>query len=287
MVANTTSLDVDMWNVSDVAPFSFGDLTWTVRVIPLNGGDVVGDSEYTRTFKIDPTAPAVIDSTVAWYDHRLASTSQTVQFQILDPVLLPSDVQVMLWREWVDDVDLNGWPSLDEYKQRSLIIPTDLTLSTGIYTLLFDDSMGSQGQKVAGYLVGQDESGQALEDAGTGEEDEHLFMYQIGPDGPPTLTSNAMSWTGGPQPWLHPEQAYTLRVDMSEPNGASDLTTVEIQLASNILTSPLSFTWDFRTDSCTSNSIHLIVNDCAMLALDGSTAAVSYTHLTLPTNREV
>ena len=28
--------------------------------------------------------------------------------------------------------------------------------------------------------------------------------------------------------WLHPEQAYTLRVDMSEPNGASDLTTVEI-----------------------------------------------------------
>ena len=88
--------------------------------------------------------------------------------------------------------------------------------------------MGSQGQKVAGYLVGQDESGQTLEDAGTGEEDEHLFMYQIGPDGPPTLTSNAMSWTGGAQPWLHPEQAYTLRVDMSEPNGASDLTTVEI-----------------------------------------------------------
>ena len=265
MVANTTSLDVDMWNVSDVAPFSFGDLTWTVRVIPLNGGDVVGDSEYTRTFKIDPTAPAVIDSTVAWYDHRLASTSQTVQFQILDPVLLPSDVHVMLWREWTDDVDLNGWPSPDEYKQRPLIIPTDLTLSTGIYTLLFDDSMGSQGQKVAGYLVGEDESGQALEDAGTGEDDEHLFMYQIGPDGPPTLTSNAMSWTGGAQPWLHPEQAYTLRVDMSEPNGASDLTTVEIQLASNILTSPLSFTWDFRTDSCTSNSIHLIVNDLSLI----------------------
>jgi len=272
MVANTTSLDVDMWNVSDVAPFSFGDLTWTVRVIPLNGGDVVSESEYTRTFKIDPTAPAVIDSTVAWYDHRLASPSQTVQFQILDPVLLPSDVHIMLWREWADDVDLNGWPSPDEYKQRSLIVPTDLTLSTGIYTLLFDDSMGSQGQKVAGYLVGMDESGQVLEDAGTGEEGEHLFMYQIGPDGPPTLTSNAMSWTVGAQPWLHPEQAYTLRVDMSEPNGASDLTTVEIQLASNILTSPLSFTWDFRTDSCTSNSIHLIVNDCAMLAVDGTTA---------------
>ncbi len=272
MVANTSTLDVDMWNVSDVAPFSFGDLTWTVRVIPLNGGDVVSESEYTRTFKIDPTAPAVIDSTVAWYDHRLASTSQTVQFQILDPVLLPSDVNVMLWREWADDVDLNGWPSPGEYNQRSLIIPTDLTLSTGIYTLLFDDSMGSQGQKVAGYLVGQDESGQALEDAGTEEDGEHLFMYQIGPDGPPTLTSTAMSWTGGAQPWLHPEQAYTLRIDMSEPNGASDLTTVEIQLASNILTSPLSFTWDFRTDSCTSDSIHLIVNDCAMLAIDGTTA---------------
>ena len=89
MVANTTTLDVDMWNVSDTAPFSFGDLTWTVRVIPLNGGGVITQSEYSRTFKIDPTAPAVIASTVEWYDHRLASPSQTVQFQILDPVLLP------------------------------------------------------------------------------------------------------------------------------------------------------------------------------------------------------
>ena len=209
MVANTTSLDVDMWNVSDVAPYSFGDLTWTVRVLPLNGGDIVDESEYTRTFKIDPTAPAVIASSVEWYDHRLASTSQTVQFQILDPVLLPSDVQVMLWREWLDDVDLNGWPSADEYKPRSLIIPTDLSLSTGLYTLLFDDSMGSQGQKVAGYLVGSDASGQGLEDAGTGEDGEHLFMYQIGPDGPPTLSATAMSWNGGAKPWLHPSQAYT------------------------------------------------------------------------------
>lgn len=272
MVANTTTLDVDMWNVSDTAPFSFGDLTWTVRVIPLNGGGVITQSEYSRTFKIDPTAPAVIASTVEWYDHRLASPSQTVQFQILDPVLLPSDVHVMLWREWADDLDLNGWPSPDEYNERSLIIPTDLTQSTGLYTLLFDDSMGSQGQKVAGYLVGMDASGQVLEDGGTGEDGEHLFMYQINPDGQPNLSPTAMSWTGGAKPWLHPSQSYTLRVDMNEPNGASDLTTVEIQLASNILTSPLSFTWDFRTDSCTSNSIHLIVHDCNMLALDGTTA---------------
>ena len=272
MIANTTSLDEDMWNVSDAAPFSFGDLTWSIRVVPLNGGDIIDESEYTRTFKIDPTAPAVIGTSVAWYDHRLASTSQTVQFQILDPVLLPSDVHLMLWREWADDDDLNGWPSPDEYKQRSLIIPTDLTISTGLYTLLFDDSMGSQGQKVAGYLVGMDASGQILEDAGTGEDGEHLFMYQIGPDGPPTLSSTAMSWTGGATPWLHPSQPYTLRIDMSEPNGASDLTTVEVQLASNILTSPLSFTWDFRTDSCTSGSIHLVINDCNMLSLDGFTA---------------
>ena len=53
MVANTTSLTLTC-GMFDVAPFSFGDLTWTVRVIPLNGGDVVNESEYTRT-KIDPT----------------------------------------------------------------------------------------------------------------------------------------------------------------------------------------------------------------------------------------
>lgn len=269
MIANTTSLDGDMWNVSDAAPFTFGDLDWTVRVIPLEGGGIVNESELIRSFKIDPTSPSVIFSSVDWYDHRVASTSQTVQFQILDPVLLPSDVHVMLWREWADDDDLNGWPSADEYKSRSLIIPTDLTVSTGLYTLLFDDSMGSLGQKVSGYLVGSDASGQPLQDSGTSADGEHLFMYQLGPDGPPTLTSNAMSWSGGVQSWIHPGQAYTLRVDMSEPNGASDLTTVEIQLASNILTSPLSFTWDFVTDSCTSNSIHLIIHSCDMLALNG------------------
>ena len=272
MVANTTSLDVDTWNVSDAAPFTFGDLGWTVRVIPLEGGDITNDSEQIRSFKIDPTSPSVIFSSVDWYDHRIASTSQTVQFQILDPVLLPSNVQVMLWREWADDTDLNGLPSADEYNSRSLIIPTDLTVSTGLYTLLFDDSMGSLGQKVAGYLVGNDASGQPLQDGGTSADGEHLFMYQLGPDGPPTLSSNAMSWNNGVQSWLHPGQPYTLRVDMSEPNGASDLTTVEIQLASNILTSPLSFTWDFVTDSCTSNSIHLIIHSCDMLALNGAQA---------------
>ena len=269
MVANTTSLDGDMWNVSDAAPFTFGDLEWTVRVVPLEGGGSADESEQIRSFKIDPTSPSVISSSVDWYDHRVASTSQTVQFQILDPVLLPSNVNVMLWREWADDTDLNGWPSADEYKSRSLIIPTDLTVSTGLYTLLFDDSMGSLGQKVSGYLVGNDASGQSLQDGGTSVDGEHLFMYQLGPDGPPTLSSNAMSWDGGVQSWIHPGQAYTLRVDMSEPNGASDLTTVEIQLASNILTSPLSFTWNFVTDSCTSNSIHLIIHSCDMLALNG------------------
>ena len=103
MVANTTSLDGDMWNVSDAAPFTFGDLEWTVRVVPLEGGGSADESEQIRSFKIDPTSPSVISSSVGWYDHRVASTSQTVQFQILDPVLLPSNVNVMLWREWADD----------------------------------------------------------------------------------------------------------------------------------------------------------------------------------------
>ena len=272
MVANTTSLDGDMWNVSDAAPFTFGDLEWTVRVVPLEGGDIVNESEQIRSFKIDPTSPSVIFSSVDWYDHRVASTSQTVQFQILDPVLLPSNVNVMLWREWADDTDLNGWPSADEYKSRSLIIPTDLTVSTGLYTLLFDDSMGSLGQKVAGYLVGNDASGQSLQDGGTSVDGEHLFMYQLGPDGPPTLSSNALSRVNGGNGWLHPGQPYTTMVDMSEPNGASDLAIVEIQLASNILTSPLSYTWDFVTGSCTSNSIHLVIHSCDMVALNGEQA---------------
>ena len=69
-----------------------------------------------------------------------------------------------------------------------------MTAFVGQYTILLDDSGGSIGDKVAVYLTGNDPAGHPLEDNGTGEEGEHLFMYQLKADGPPSIPTAAFAW---------------------------------------------------------------------------------------------
>ena len=38
VIANTTTLDGDIWNVTDTVPFSLLETTWTVQVTSLDGG---------------------------------------------------------------------------------------------------------------------------------------------------------------------------------------------------------------------------------------------------------
>jgi hypothetical protein len=132
-----------------------------------------------------------------------------------------------------------------------------------------DDSGGSIGQKVAVYIVGQDTAGYAIKDAGSNQSGEHLFMYQLGPDGPPEISANAFSWQGGRQSWLHPDTPYVLNVEISEPNGGSDLNSVSVSLAGNQGSDPLMISWDFETGNCTSASVHVIIDDCLMMGEDG------------------
>jgi hypothetical protein len=90
-------------------------------------------------------------------------------------------------------------------------------------------------------------------------------MYQLAPDGPPTIAANAFSWQDGRQAWLHPDMPYVLEVDISEPNGGSDLATVAVALAGNQGSDPLLITWDFETGNCTSSSTHIILDGCKMM----------------------
>ncbi|MDG1546557.1 MAG: hypothetical protein P8Q55_04120, partial [Candidatus Poseidoniaceae archaeon] len=83
------------------------------------------------------------------------------------------------------------------------------------------------------------------------------------------IMANAFSWQDGRQAWLHPDMPYVLEVDISEPNGGSDLATVEVALAGNQGSDPLLITWDFETGNCTSLSIHIIIDDCIMMGADG------------------
>ncbi|MEC8242494.1 MAG: hypothetical protein VX023_02115, partial [Candidatus Thermoplasmatota archaeon] len=269
-IVNTTSLDVDMWNYTDSVPFTNGVLNWRIEVLPLEGGGVTDDAEYERTFFADSVIPSVYWSSVAAYDHRAKSSSQTIQVQITDQPILPSNVEAMVWRQWINDYDFNGLPSPDEYQSFSdVLLPNDLTAFVGQYTIILDDTGSEEGDKVAVYLTGNDPAGHPLENNGTGEEGEHLFMYQIKRDGPPSIPAAAFSWDDGRKTWLHPMISYEFDVMMNEPNGGSDLSVVEVQLASQQNSDRLPISWDVLTGECTTTSPHLVIEDCEMIGQNG------------------
>ena len=51
-----------------------------------------------------------------------STATQTIQVQITDQPLLPSNIEAMVWREWVNDYDFNGQPSPDEYESFSNVL---------------------------------------------------------------------------------------------------------------------------------------------------------------------
>ena len=269
LVGNTTTLDGNMWNIADNVPFTFGAAVWHFEVKPLNGSGTTSDSVFTRTFHIDSISPQVLETNIEHYDHRTPSMTQTIQIQISDQPILPQNIHAMVWREWVDDDNFNNWPDENEYHQTSLFIPNNLSSLIGQYTLMMDDTEGSLGQKVSVYLSGFDNAGHPLENGGSNMSGKHLFMYQLATDGPPAVTSNAFSFDGGKKPWLHPEVPYAFEVDISEPNGGSDFSTVIVELASNQGSDSLPIRWDFLTGNCTTTSPHILIEDCEMRGANG------------------
>ena len=268
-VANTTILDGNMWNITDNIPFTFGVAVWHFEVKPLNGSGTTPAAEFTRSFHIDSIAPQVLETNIDRYDHRVPSMTQTIQIQISDQPILPQNIHAMVWREWIDDDNFNNWPDENEYHQMALFIPNNLSSLIGQYTLMMDDTSGSLGQKVSVYLTGFDNAGHPLENSGTNISGEQLFMYQLATDGPPTVASNAFSFDGGKKPWLHPEIPYVFEVDITEPNGGSDFSTVAVELASNQGSDTLPILWDFTTGNCTTTSPHILINDCEMRGANG------------------
>ena len=179
-------------NFTETIPFTYGDVTWEVGLVSFNGSTVVEPSSLSRTFTVDSVKPRVMETSMYRYDHRTPSPTQVMQATIADQPVLPSAMTAMVWKEWVDDTNLNGWPDEGEYHAMPMLVPSDQTALTGVYTLMLDDTGGSLGQKVAVYLEGTDPSGYALQDGGSAEEGEQLFMYQLAVDGAPELEPDAL-----------------------------------------------------------------------------------------------
>ena len=268
-IRNTSAVVGAYWNFTELIPFTYGDVTWTVRLQSLNGSSVVEPSEISRTFSVDSVKPRVIDASMRKYDHREPSPTQVIQITIMDQPVLPSSVVAMVWKEWVDDDNFNGWPDEGEYQARTLLLPSDLTALTGVYTLMHDDTSGSVGQKVAIYLDGTDPSGYPIQGGGSAAEGDQLFIYQLAQDGKPSIDANAFNWIGGRKTWLHPGQPYELNAKIIEPNGGSDLSSVEVLFANNQPSDNMSILWTFESSECTTVSTHIIIESCTMLGSNG------------------
>ena len=125
---NTTSLDGAYWNFTETIPFTYGDVMWEVSLVSLNGSSVVEPGALSRTFTVDSVKPRVVASSLYRYDHRTPSPTQVMQVTITDQPVLPSTMSAMVWKEWIDDTNLNGWPDEGEFNSVSMIVPSDLTL---------------------------------------------------------------------------------------------------------------------------------------------------------------
>lgn len=262
LIANTTGYLGSHWVVNTSTPFSSGNITYEVEIIPLAGGDISGPSKINRTFIIDPLAPVVTSSNIRYYDHLLSSTTQEVIINISDQPVLPTDVTLMLWTEWANDYDGNGWPSEGEYIARPISSPSNLDANFGDYIALIDDTSAFPGEKVAGYVVGSDPSGHELLGGGSDSVDGHLFMYQILSDGSPLIHSEGFEWQTGRRAWLHPGQTYGLNVSFTELNGLSDVNQIQVSLADNIVSDRLNLVWDATTGQCISETSHIEIKSC-------------------------
>ncbi|HIF45851.1 MAG TPA: hypothetical protein EYQ73_03530 [Candidatus Poseidoniales archaeon] len=269
-IANTTELTSSVWRVETVTPFTSGNVTWQFTIAPLAGGGVADPWIVNRTFIIDPLAPVVIGSNIRHYDHLTPSAYQQIIVNITDQPVLPTNVKLMLWREWLNDLNGDSWPNEGEYIETALSLPSDLNGTYGSYVAYVDDAAGFQGEKVAGYVIGVDLGGHDLLEGGSVTEDDHLFMYQLMPDGPPVVDTDGFEWMNGKKAWLHPGQNYQLNISFSEANGISDVGTIEVALADNIASDRMAITWNQSNHRCESSSIHLNVKSCQILTDEGT-----------------
>ena len=268
---NTTTLDKGRASFSISTPLGTGDVNYSIIVEPLAGQDFTSDMVMNRTFTVDSLSPQVVGQNIARYDHRTSSLSQFISVEVYDRPVLPTHLELMVWREWVDDSNNNGLMEPSEYIAMPLNAPNNLELARGNYTMTLDDSGASSGDLVTAYLVGADPAGNEVTEGGANTSDAQLFTYQVLPDGPPSLPAEG-GFEGAPDgrlAYLHPGVDYSFSLHIVEPNGWSDIAELRLQLASNSLTDTLAIEWSASDGHCHVLSQHMVVANCGVQAWSG------------------
>jgi hypothetical protein len=266
----TTQLNQGVATFTTRTPMATGDIEYAVEFSPLVGGDDMTTIVLNRSFEIDSRSPQVIAQSVKAHDHLEPSLSQTLTFELYDMPVLPTDVTLMLWREWQDDIDGDGEIDANEFQPQNIMIPDNLTINRGNYTFTFDDTFGLEGDLIAGYLTGSDPAGNSITHGGSSLAGTHLFVYQLMTDEAPSITRIGAGWVGGPRDWLHPSPTYGIIIPFEEANGFSDIDHISLNLAGNSLLDQLQIHWNASGGECTTSSQHMELINCDVRASEGN-----------------
>ena len=264
-IANTSTFSNGSARFDIQTPATTGDVEYKVSLESLHGSEVTYSVPTNRTFVVDSISPDVVGMNINSIDHLVQNPVQTLRFEIFDRPVLPSNIAMMLWREWEDDVNGDGVPDDDEYRERPMDIPWNRSHSNGNYSIVLDDRLAPDGALVYGYLIGADPAGNSLLSAGGPGESQTLFVYQLKSDGAPLLNDEG-EYLQPVNGYLHPSTTYNLQIPIFEPNGFADIETAEMQLASNSQADLISIIWDGKTRTCGSDSLNLEYLDCSMLS---------------------
>ncbi|HIO57316.1 MAG TPA: hypothetical protein EYN30_01385 [Candidatus Poseidoniales archaeon] len=271
--AQTNQLNQGVATFTTRTPMATGDIEYAVEFSPLVGGDDMTTIVLNRSFEIDSISPQVINQSVKAHDHLEPSLSQTLTFELYDMPVLPTDVTLMLWRQWQDDSDGDGEFDANEFQPQNVMIPDNLSINRGNYSFTFDDTFGLEGDLIAGYLTGSDPAGNSIIGGGSSESDSHLFVYQLMTDEAPSITRVGAGWVDGPRDWLHPSPTYGLIIPFEEANGFSDIDHITLNLGGNSLSDQLQIRWNASGGECTTSSPHMELINCHVRASGGNLTA--------------
>jgi len=276
IVGQTTEVEGSWMNISYILPPAERVIEFSLlleQMIP--GGEDLTTINLSREFQLDSIEPMIIGANIAQYDHRIQSPSQTFRFEVWDRPILPRDLTLMLWRQWVNDIDYDDFPDPEEFSPVELSPPNNLSQVQGNYTYAFSDLLGNEGDLVTGYIIGSDSAGNLLQLGASSDLDEQLFTYQLKADGEPDIDDQSLGWTPESQFWLHPQVGYTLSFPLNEPNGLSDIDVISLMLDSesydpgNPLSDPLELHWNGLSRQCETDSQYLSWTICDVFSAAG------------------
>jgi hypothetical protein len=268
VVANSTLLVNGSIDFSLNTPLSSQPVEYRIDAYTLHQQENTSSITLNRTYEIDSLAPMAINQNIRKFDHLEHSLNQLIKVEIYDRPVLPDDLSLMLWRDWVDDFNADGNPNATEFIEYTMQSPSNTNQAQGNYSFSFDDTDGPNGGIVAGYISGSDAAGNEITRGGGPGVDEQLFTYQLAQDGAPWIVGQG-GFVDGDHSWLHPATLYEIVIPFDEPNGLADLDYVQFQLASNSIVDSLEVLWNATTNRCNGTGQYLIVSSCHIHARTG------------------